>query len=218
MVNMPNRQGARSAEGHGDGSGGDPPDESARLMGLWAAGDEGAFERLVQRHSGSVYALITRFLGAHPSREDMVQEVFLRVVRSRDRYEPRARFTTWLYRIVFNLCVNEGERAGRRKHLSLDRMRSSDDDAGQVDFEDERVEQPVVSMQRADRVKMVRDAIAELPEAQRMALVLAKYEEMPYVEIARVLDSSEKAVKSLMHRARTSLRERLSVLLQEDLA
>jgi len=208
MGNMPNNQGAESDAGG-------PPDEGARLMGLWAAGDEGAFDRLVQRHSGSVFALITRFLGSHPAREDMVQEVFLRVVRSRNRYEPRARFTTWLYRIVFNLCVNESERAGRRKHLSLDRMGSDGDEDAQPDFKDERVEQPLEAMQRADRVQLVRDAIADLPEAQRMALVLAKYDEMPYIEIADVLGSSEKAVKSLMHRARASLRQRLSGLLLE---
>ena len=185
-------------------------------MGAWAAGDEAAFERLVELHSGPVYALLTRFLGAHPAREDMVQEVFLRVIRSRDRYEPRARFTTWLYRIVFNLCVNESERAGRRDHASLDRSPAPGEEGSIPDPVDERVEQPTEVLERADRVQMVRDAIADLPETQRMALVLAKYHEMPYVEIARVLDSSEKAVKSLMHRARESLRQRLAGLLKEE--
>lgn len=187
-------------------------------MARWAAGDESAFETLVHEHSGPVYALLTRFLGPHPGREDMVQEVFMRVVRSRDRYEPRARFTTWLYRIVFNLCVNETERSGRRRHLSLDRMGGEGEDESRLDVVDERQEAPIEALDRDDRVQLVREAIADLPEAQRMALVLAKYEDMPYVEIARVLDSSEKAVKSLMHRARASLRTRLAGLLKEELA
>lgn len=195
------------------------PDEGARLMQAWQQGDDSAFERIVELHSGSVYALLTRFLGAHPGREDMVQEVFLRVIRARDRYEPRARFTTWLYRIVFNMCVNEGERAGRREHLSLDQGRAEDERHerhGVPEPVDEEAEEPDEALERADRVQTVRAAIAALPESQRMALVLAKYHEMPYIEIARVLDSSEKAIKSLMHRARETLRQRLAGLLMEE--
>ena len=190
-----------------------PPDPGARWMTAWQAGDEAAFERLVEAYSGRVYALLTRFLGRHPAREDLVQETFLRVVRARDRYEPTARFTTWLYRIVFNLAVNETQRGGSPGELALDggsgEMRASEpDDVRQAD--------PSAGLASDDVVQAVRRAIAELPEQQRMALVLAKYEELPYVEIGTVLGCSEKAIKSLVHRARERLRLRLARFMTEE--
>jgi len=192
-------------------------DPGAGWMLAWRAGDEGAFDRLVERYSAQVWALLTRFLGRHPSREDMVQEVFLRVVRSRERYEPRARFTTWLYRIVFNLCVNETQRGGGRELASLDE--GDAESGGGWMVADETVEDPSARMEQGDVVRLVRRAIAALPPTQRMALVLAKYHEMSYVEIGHVLGSTEKAVKSLVHRARETLRANLApVLRQEELS
>jgi RNA polymerase sigma-70 factor (ECF subfamily) len=195
-------------------------DEGARLMLAWRAGEDVAFDRLVELHSGQVWALVSRFMGRHPGREDLVQEVFLRVVRARERYQPTARFTTWLYRIVFNLCVNETQRGAGREAVSLDGpMGTAAGREGQTrEWEDEGLEGPSERMERADLVGQVRAAIAALPEKQRMALILAKYDEMPYVEIGVVLGASEKAVKSLVHRAREGLRELLAPLLEEELA
>lgn len=189
-------------------------DSGARLMVAWQGGDESAFEKLVEEFSGPVFGLLTRFLGSHPGREDMVQDVFLRVVRARDRYEPTARFTTWLYRIAYNMAVNETQRRGGRKPASL--SGNTDDGMAPLDPVDERVDTPLDALQRGDTVNAVREAISELPENQRMALVLAKYEEMPYAEIAGVLHSSEKAIKSLIHRARETLRVRLAPLLAQE--
>lgn len=192
------------------------PDEGAELMLAWQAGDETAFERLVERSSGQVFALLTRFLGVHPAREDLVQEVFLRVVRARDRYVPTARFTTWLYRIVFNIAVNHTQRRPPAS-TSLDGAR--DDDDGPVpQVQDERVADPGDGLERQDVVDAVRAAIDRLPETQRMALVLAKYEDMPYADIADVLGSTEKAIKSLVHRARENLRQSLAPFLEEETA
>jgi len=194
-------------------------DVGAQLMMAWKGGDETAFDQLVEKYSGQVYALLTRFLGRHSGREDMVQEVFLRVIRARDRYEPRARFTTWLYRIVFNLSVNETQRAGGKGQLSLDNPGGAGaDDDGPLEFADERLLGPPEEMERDDLVGAVRAAISRLPETQRMALVLAKYEEMAYADIGEVLGSSEKAIKSLIHRARETLRIELAPLLKEELA
>jgi RNA polymerase sigma-70 factor (ECF subfamily) len=195
-------------------------DPGARLMMAWMGGEESAFDGLVEAYSGQVYALMTRFLGRHSGREDLVQEVFLRVIRARDRYEPRARFTTWLYRIVYNLCVNETQRAGGRDHVSIERSSTGADpeDAGPPEIFDERAMGPSESMERDDIVRQVREAIADLPEGQRMALVLAKYHDMAYSEIADVLGSSEKAIKSLIHRARETLRATLAPLLAEELS
>lgn len=194
-------------------------DPGVRWMLAYRDGDERAFDRIVEHYSGQVYALLTRFLGQKAVREDMVQDVFLRVVRARERYEPTARFSTWLYRIAFNLAVNETQRASG-KELSAHDGGRAEDDAGDVlaNQRDERVEDPSDRLAQDDVVLAVRAAIARLPEQQRMALVLAKYHDMPYVEIAGVLGSSEKAVKSLVHRARENLRETLAPYLQGEIA
>jgi len=194
-------------------------DAGVRLMLAWRAGDETAFDRLVETYSGQVWALLTRFLPGQAGREDLVQEVFLRVIRARDRYEPTARFSTWLYRIVFNLAVNETQRAGARDAGT----QSLGSQAGEVGdglsrMADDRVLDPSDRLEHDDAVVAVRAAIQALPEQQRMALILAKFDEMPYAEIAEVLGSSEKAVKSLVHRARENLRERLAPFLKGELA
>lgn len=193
-----------------------PEDQGAALMLAWQGGDEGAFDQLVEAYSGRVYSLLTRFMGRSSSREDLVQEVFLRVIRARDRYEPSARFTTWLYRITFNLAVNETRRSRGRAAWSLDQP-LGDGEGGGGDVPDEGAPDPSDGLEQGDAVLAVRSAIAALPDQQRLALVLAKYHDMPYVEIGRVLGSSEKAIKSLIHRARETLREHLAPFLDEEI-
>lgn len=193
-------------------------DPGVRLMLAYRDGDERAFDRLVEMYSGQVFALLTRFLGPRSNREDMVQDVFLRVVRARERYEPTARFSTWLYRIVFNLAVNETQRAGGKELTGNEGGEITNGEDALANWRDERVADPADRMEQGDVVLAVRAAIARLPEQQRMALVLAKYHDMPYVEIAGVLGSSEKAVKSLVHRARENLREALAPYLQGEIA
>jgi len=195
-------------------------DPGVRLMLAYQAGDESAFDRIVEEYSAQVFALLTRFLGQRSTREDLVQEVFLRVIRARERYQPTARFSTWLYRIVFNLSVNETQRSAGKEAQpiaasSFSEDRSSD---GFADVDDARAVQPSDRLEQEDVVRVVRAAIAALPEHQRMALILAKYEELPYTEIAEILGSSEKAVKSLVHRAREALRESLAPYLQGELS
>jgi RNA polymerase sigma-70 factor (ECF subfamily) len=195
-------------------------DPGVQLMLAYQRGDESAFDRIVETYSAQVFALLTRFLGQRHAREDLVQEVFLRVVRARERYEPTARFSTWLDRIVFNLSINETQRAGGKEVRASDGPGSVEPGANDMlsEFRDERMADPSERMMQDDIVQAVRAAIALLPEQQRMALVLAKYHEMPYVEIASVLGSSEKAVKSLVHRARENLRETLAPYLQGETA
>ena len=190
-------------------------DPGVRLMLAYQAGDEDAFDQLVRTYSGQVYALLSRFLGPAPAREDLVQEVFLRVVRSRARYQPTARFSTWLYRIAFNLCVNQRERLAGRVEVSLEAP-GEHGGAPSGALADAAAPAPSDDLERADAVAAVRAALAALPEAQRMALLLAKYEELSHAEIAAVMGSSEKAIKSLIHRARENLRAALSSFLQED--
>ncbi len=191
-------------------------DPGAELMLAYQAGDESAFDGIVERYAGPVYSLLTRFLGPAADREDLVQEVFLRLLRARDRYTRESRFTTYLYRITFNLAANQRERDSHRRAESLEA--SFDSDAGEVrrELADARAKQPATDLERADVVQLVRAAIDALPERQRMALVLAKYEGLPYAEIGRVLDLSEQGVKSLIHRAREALRASLPESLLEE--
>jgi RNA polymerase sigma-70 factor, ECF subfamily len=201
-------------------------DPGVRWMLAYQRGDEAAFERLVETYSGQLYALFTRFLGPAPEREDLVQEVFLRVIRHRERWQPTARFSTWLYRIAFNISVNRTQRSLGSGSLGLGSLGVgplglASLEPGGVDVAfpadlDGHGEEPSASLERKDAVRAVRAAIASLPEAQRMALVLAKYHELPYADIAVVLRSSEKAVKSLVHRARENLRERLAPFLHQE--
>lgn len=189
-------------------------DPGVELMLAYQAGQESAFDRLVEDYSGQVFALLTRFLGPVARREDLVQEVFLRVIRARGRYRPSARFSTWLYRIVFNLCANERERRSGAER-SLDAL-SAVEDGEPAGWVDESAEDPSVALERDDVVRGVRDAIAALPERQRMALILARYDELAYADVAAVLDTTEKAVKSMIHRARENLRASLARYLQEE--
>jgi RNA polymerase sigma-70 factor (ECF subfamily) len=185
-------------------------DPGVGWMLAYQGGDERAFDQLVVAYSPRVFALLTRFLGPAQNREDLVQEVFLRVIRARAEYRPEARFSTWLYRVVFNLCVNESER--RRPSASLDEQ------AEAATWRDERAPAPEASLAEGEIVRTVRAAIAALPERQRMALVLAKYEELSHEEVARALGTSEKAVKSMVHRAREALRASLGAFLGEGVA
>ncbi len=194
-------------------------DPGVALMLAYQDGDEAAFDQLVEDYSPRVFALVTRFMGNHAGREDLVQDVFMRIIRARERYEPTACFSTYLYRIAFNLCVNETQRAGSRRQVSMDAPAfTGDDDKSGFDFEDDNIAEPSQGMERDDVVRQVREAIASLPEGQRMALILAKYHDMPYTEIADVMDSTEKAIKSLIHRGRERLREILAPFLEEEVA
>jgi RNA polymerase sigma-70 factor (ECF subfamily) len=181
-------------------------DPGTRDMLAWQAGEEAAFDRLVAAYSERLFALFTRFLGPVPEREDMVQETFLRVLRARQAYQPTARFSTWLYRIAFNLSVNRTQRT--RSAASLDAIPAG---PAAVDVE----LPPESDLERDDVVQAVRAAIARLPENQRAAMILARYEELSFAEIAQVLGSSEKAVKSLVHRARENLRAELAPFLPQ---
>ena len=183
-------------------------DPGVQWMLAWQKGDERAFDHLVETYSERLFALFTRFLGSAPEREDLVQETFLRVLRSRDAYQPTARFSTWLYRIAFNLAVNRSQRA----HVegSLDEQTGFGRAAS-----DEGAPDPSASLEREDVVRAVRAAIDALPAHQRMALVLARFEGLSLAEIAEVMGSSEKAIKSLVHRARENLRAVLAPFLKE---
>lgn len=177
-------------------------DEDVRQMLAFCDGDVRAFEVLFQRWSGPLLRYLERMLRDTAAAEELLQEAFLRVHRARDHYAPEARFSTWLYRIATNLALNELRRPGRREpHHSSD-----EEGATPLPASGPAVDEVVDARRRGARVERELEA---LPERQRAALWLAAVEGLSYAEVASALDVSEKAVKALVHRARTALAERL---------
>jgi RNA polymerase sigma-70 factor (ECF subfamily) len=179
--------------------------EDVRLMGLAGAGDTAAFEQLVERHQRLVIGTVGRMLGSPSDAEDIAQQVFVRVWKNVNRYEPRAKFTTWLLKITRNLVFNELRRRSRHPAVPL----QAQTDEEERPLKDEHAVSPDATLLEHELQEAVDAAIARLPETQRMAVILRRYEEFSYEEIAEALDQSVSAVKSLLFRARTELRENL---------
>jgi RNA polymerase sigma-70 factor, ECF subfamily len=184
--------------------------EDVRLMRLVAGGDTTAFEQLIERHQTLVAGTVARMLGSNSDVEDIAQQVFIRVWKSAGRYVARAKFTTWLLKITRNLVFNEMRRAKRHPHLPV----QLEPEAEEMPLKDEATATPDATLLQVELQAEIEKAIMLLPDTQRMALVLRRYEELSYEEIAGVLDLSVPAVKSLLFRARTELRERLKDYLE----
>ena len=179
--------------------------EDIRLMSLASAGDMAAFEHLVEKHQRLVVGTVGRMLGTNSDAEDIAQQVFVRVWKNVKRYEPRAKFTTWLLKITRNLVFNELRRRSRHPAVPL----QSETDEEERPLKDENAVSPDATLLHQELQQAVDAAIAQLPETQRMAVILRRYEELSYEEIAEALDQSVSAVKSLLFRARTELRDSL---------
>jgi RNA polymerase sigma-70 factor (ECF subfamily) len=175
-------------------------------------GDAASFEVLLRRYRMPMVSYFRRMVRDHGLAEDLAQEVFLRVYKSRERYQPEARFTTWLYRIATNLALNAIR--DRRDEVS---SVASDDSDGPTILDRFVDPQPTVEqrLMQADRERLIRQAIEGLPDNQRTAVILHKYQEVDYRQIAGILRVSESAVKSLLFRAYETLRVRLEPLLRE---
>ena len=184
-------------------------DRDAELMLRVRNGDQASFGLLLERHRGPVIHFLYRMVQSSAVSEELAQEVFLRVFRSRHTYEASAKFTTWLFRIATHLALN-WIRDGRNDRLqdSLDEI-AADGVPRQLAGREPTVEQTLVYRVK---LKEVRDAIDSLPVKQRAAVLMHKYEEMEYSQIAAVLSCSESAVKSLLFRAYETLRVRLAHL------
>lgn len=180
--------------------------EDIRLMQLVSAGETGAFEELIERHQRLVTGTVARMLGNNSDVEDISQQVFVRVWKSARRYVPRAKFTTWLLKITRNLVFNELRRRSRHAQSSL-RVESADEERP---IQDERTAAPDATLLEQELQHAIDAAIAQLPETQRMAVVLRRYHGLSYEEIADALNHSVPAVKSLLFRARTELRSQLN--------
>jgi len=196
---------------HNENSPVDSNTQDVALMRRVAKGDEAAFSELVEKHQYAVVGTVAKMLGSASDAEDIAQQVFIRIWKSAPKYEPKAKFTTFMYTITRNLVFSETRRKKVRKQVSVEEQ--GEEWGTQYADHSASPEQQYLKdelMQAVDR------AISNLPETQRMAIILRKYENMPYEEIAKVLNLSVSAVKSQLFRARTELKEELSNYLGES--
>lgn len=185
------------------------------LMERIRAGDREAFRELVERYQRVVIHLIHRAVGDAWEAEDLAQRVFVQVYRSAHRYRPTAKFTTWLFTIVHHTVLNEQRRRRRRATESLDALQQSDPAADRAGWQpaDPRAADPAQAAAEQELQEQLGIVLRELPPQQRTAVILCRFEGRSYAEIAAVLGCSVPAVKSLLHRARVTLLQRLKPFL-----
>ena len=186
----------------------DDRDADAELMLAFQRGDEDAFGALVRRFQDRIVSLAYRYLGSAADAEDLAQEVFLRVYRAKGSYEPSARFSTWIYRIASNTSLNHirGRKARRKVAGPLP---SPDEGDPASDPADPDAAAPGDRLEMDELARVLRQIVDDLPDRQRIAILLNKYEGLGYEEVAAAMDLSVMAVKSLLTRARVNIKERL---------
>jgi RNA polymerase sigma-70 factor (ECF subfamily) len=182
-------------------------DPDVRRMISVRAGDQGAFAELTARYGSRVFGYLCRQVGDRSEAEDLTQEVFLRMYRARDHYEPRARFATWVFHITQNVARNALRSRRRRPWIPLDGAAM-----GEQGLLPDRSEAPSRPLERHELAGAVRAAVAGLAGRQRAAVELHQFHDRTYAEVAAELDMTPKAAKSLLYRARNQLRETLTPL------
>jgi RNA polymerase sigma-70 factor (ECF subfamily) len=186
----------------------DPASDAAIMLRV-AAGDEACFNYLVQKYHRAMIHFLFRMVRNQAVAEELAQEVFLRVYRSRESYRAEAKFTTWLYRIATNLAVNHARDTRHERGAQTIYLDAPNEETGttpDVADDEPSVEQ---SMMRNERMAAIRTHVMALPERQRMAVLMHKYDGMDYRQIGEVLKLSESATKSLLFRAYQTLRDKL---------
>jgi len=178
------------------------------LMLRAKTGDDSAFTELMRRHYKGVVNYVYRFTNDRANSEDLAQEVFLRVYRSVKRYKPQAKFSTWLYKIATNLCITEVKSRNKEQSVSLDEMQEKAGELG-----DSKSEGPSDLTLRREIGTAIFEALKSLPERERVAIILCKYEDLPYEEVAEVIGCTIGAVKAYVHRGRMKLIEKLKTYL-----
>ncbi len=188
---------------------GDEETTDAQVMLRVKAGDQSSFDYLVQKYRRPMISFMYRMARNTAAAEDLAQEVFLRVYRSRASYEASAKFTTWLYRIATNLAVNHArDTRHERPEVTVSLDEPAEESGTTLELPDGQLtaEQNLV---RRERLMAIRSKVEALPEQQRLAVIMHKYQQMDYKQIAEVLKKSESATKSLLFRAYETLREQL---------
>jgi RNA polymerase sigma-70 factor (ECF subfamily) len=184
-------------------------DPDVRLMVQVRADVPGAFESLVENYQHRLVGILFHMVGNIDEAEDLCQETFLRIYKARKGYRPRAKFSTWLFTIANNLALNHLRNKGRNASVAIGGGTGSQSVASVGKQLEGREGTPSAQMRKAELSDVVREALGVLNEDQKMAVLLNKFEEMSYAEIADIMGRSPAAIKSLLARARTQLREQL---------
>ena len=192
----------------------EPSDPDAILMLRVKRGDRAAFAELVGHYRQPLFNFVFRTLRDEIETEDVAQTTFLQVWKSRARYERTAKFSTWLFTIARNLCLNEIRRRSRHPAESLEESHAEHDDQPRQQYEDKKNFLPTENVLHGELAQKIEAALDELPEIQRTAILLCRQDELSYEEIAVVLDCSLSATKSLIFRGRETLKEKLKPYLQ----
>jgi len=189
-------------------------DPDAALMLRVKQGDTAAFTELVEKYKQPIMNLAYRTVRDMTEAEDLAQNVFVQVYKSAARYKSTAKFSTWLFTIARNLCLNEIRRRSRHPAESLDAPHPEQEDQPLQQYEDKKTFSPPESLLQGELAQQIDRALADLPENQRSAILLCRQDELSYEEIAETLGCSVSATKSLIHRGRETLKERLKAYLR----
>jgi RNA polymerase sigma-70 factor (ECF subfamily) len=189
-------------------------DPDAALMLRVKQGDMGAFAELVDKYKQPVMNLAYRMLRDIIEAEDLAQNVFVQVHRSAQRYQVASKFSTWLFTIARNLCLNEIRRRSRHPADSLEMPHPDQEDQPWHQFEDRKTSSPPEKLLHSELEEKIQEAMAELPENQRLAILLCRQDELSYEDISKTLGCSVSATKSLIHRGRETLKEKLKPYLR----
>ncbi len=189
-------------------------DPDAALMLRVKRGDRAAFAELVEKYRQPLFNFVCRTLRDEAESEDVAQNVFLQVYKSRQRYQPTAKFSTWLFTIARNLCLNEIRRRSRHPAESIEENQAENEEQPQRQYEDKKTGLPVANVLHGELATKIEAAIAELPETQRTAILLCRQDELSYEEIAVIIGCSLSATQSLIQRGRETLKEKLKPYLK----
>ena len=192
----------------------DQADPDAVLMLRVKRGDRAAFAELVEKYKQPLFNFVFRTLRDETETEDVAQNTFLQVWKARARYQRTAKFSTWLFTIARNLCLNEIRRRSRHQAESIEETHAEHEDQPRQQYEDKAHIAAPEKLLHGELAAKIEAALAELPENQRTAILLCRQDELSYEEIAEVLDCSLSATKSLIHRGRETLKEKLKRYLQ----
>ena len=181
----------------------DEQKDDVELMLAFQTGDEQAFNHLYHRNKAQLFNFVCKFVLNRDVAEELTHEVFLRVYRAKSRYRPEAKFRTWLFHIATNVCLNEL----RKKEYDAYKisMNQENEDGGSIQLGDERSPDPLEMLETKELEKHVNAMLAQLPERQRIAFILSRFYGHSYEEIAKELDCSVKAVKSMLNRSKTAM-------------
>ncbi|HEV2319973.1 MAG TPA: sigma-70 family RNA polymerase sigma factor [Verrucomicrobiae bacterium] len=189
-------------------------DPDAALMLRVKRGDRAAFAELVEKYKQRLMNFIYHRLRDETEAEDLAQNVFLQVYKSRGRYKQTAKFSTWLFTIAHNLCLNELRRRSRHPAESLEETHTENEEQPPRQLEDKSQSPAPDNVLHGELAQKIKEALDELPENQRSAILLCREEDLSYEQIAKVLRCSLSATKSLIHRGRETLKEKLKPYLK----